>query len=206
MILISNAINLFEKFHSPCFVVQISRKQFMALVTFVNSNQAKMPVIHAHLQPIPTMKPQILHTSVVIPRPVEEVFSFFSKADNLELITPANVHFRIITPLPIIMSEGTLIDYRIKLSGIPFGWKTRISKWDPPFCFIDEQLKGPYALWHHTHEFTDAGNGTTRMSDTVKFISSGWILAPLMHYLFVNRLVKAIFDYRNKKLKELFAT
>lgn len=142
--------------------------------------------------------------TTIINKPVEEVFDFFSKAENLNLITPPELQFTIISPLPIVMQAGTLINYRIKLWSIPFKWKTQISKWQPPFRFIDEQLKGPYVKWHHTHEFKPLDNGTTQMTDTVVFLSPGWIFEPMVHYLFVNKRVKHIFNFRSDKLKEIF--
>ena len=89
------------------------------------------------------MKPHILIRETVLNGSIEEVFDFFSKAENLDKITPPILGFRIITPLPVEMKKGTLIDYKIKLNGIPFNWRTEITKWDPPNCFEDTQLKGP---------------------------------------------------------------
>ncbi|MES2690047.1 MAG: SRPBCC family protein [Bacteroidota bacterium] len=145
-----------------------------------------------------------LKVTTVINKPIEEVFDFFSKAGNLNVITPPGLQFVITSPLPITMEAGCLIDYRIKLFGISFKWKTLISVWQPPFRFVDEQLKGPYVKWHHTHEFRALENETTQMTDTVVFQSPGWILEPLVHYLFVNKRVKQIFSYRGQKLKEIF--
>lgn len=151
------------------------------------------------------MKVHTLRRVTVINRPVTEVFDFFSKAENLELLTPAGLSFRIVSPLPIDMYEGRLIDYRIKVNGIPFKWRTEISKWDPPFCFTDRQLIGPYTKWHHTHYFKDLGTDT-EMTDVVEYLSPGGWLEPLVHKLFVHRKVEHIFDYRERKLKELFAS
>jgi ligand-binding SRPBCC domain-containing protein len=102
------------------------------------------------------------------------------------------------------MKQGALIDYKIKLSGIPFHWKTEISKWEPPFIFVDKQLKGPYKVWIHEHRFEEKDN-KTYMTDTVEFLSPGWILEPLINKFFIEKKVKGIFDYREQKLKELFA-
>ena len=133
------------------------------------------------------------------------MFDFFSKAENLNELTPPDLQFKIVTPLPIKMFAGALIEYKIKLSGIPFGWKTKISVWDPPYQFVDEQLKGPYVRWHHTHTFKDLGDGRTAMVDRVEFLSPGWILEPLINALFVEKRVEEIFKYREQKLAEIFS-
>lgn len=140
--------------------------------------------------------------STVLPLPLEQVFDFFSKAENLQALTPAELDFRILTPLPIAMGQGTLIDYKLKLNGIPFGWRTRIAHWDPPYGFVDEQLKGPYAIWHHTHTFCDEG-GKTRMDDEVLYKLPLWPLGEVA-YPFVKGKVEGIFRYRRKRLKEIF--
>ena len=137
----------------------------------------------------------------MLPLPIEKVFEFFSKAENLQAITPPELHFKIITPLPIVMGQGTLIDYKIKLSGVPFGWRTRITHWDPPYAFADQQLKGPYAIWFHTHTFADEG-GRTRMDDEVLYKLPLWPLGEVA-YPFVKGKVSEIFQYRRKAIKKL---
>ena len=149
------------------------------------------------------MKNKILTYTTTIDRPLAEVFDFFSKAENLETLTPNNLEFKILTPLPISMKKGQHIDYRIKLFGIPFYWKTEITKWNPPQEFADNQLSGPYVIWHHTHTFVEK-DGTTVMTDTIEYKSKGWILAPFLHWLFVDRNVEQIFTYREQRLNELF--
>lgn len=149
------------------------------------------------------MTPHLLETKTLIPRPINEVFDFFSKAENLNLITPPGLEFKILTPLPITLKKGCHIDYRIKLSGIPFSWKTEISAWEPPYRFIDTQLKGPYKIWIHEHRFEEKGNETI-MTDTVKFLSPGWILEPVINKLFVEKRVKEIFRYREERMSILF--
>ncbi len=136
-------------------------------------------------------------------RPIEEVFGFFSDAGNLELITPPELKFRIITPLPIKMGKGTLIDYRISLNGIPFKWKTEITEWVPPYRFVDTQLKGPYRVWIHEHTFTASGNHTI-VRDVVNYLPPGRILEPAITSLFVRRKLERIFDYRQEKIKSIF--
>jgi len=149
------------------------------------------------------MKTKVLETKTTINRPLQEVFNFFSKAENLNELTPPALHFNIITPLPIEMKKGVNIQYRIKLSGIPFYWKTLISEWNPPYKFADEQLNGPYAVWHHEHIFEEK-DGKTIMTDKITYKSKGWVLAPLLHALFVDKRVKEIFTYREKRLHEIF--
>lgn len=136
-------------------------------------------------------------------RPIEEVFEFFSDAANLELITPPELKFRIITPLPVRMDKGTLIDYRISLNGVPFKWKTEITDWEPPFRFVDTQLKGPYRVWIHEHTFTPSGNSTI-VRDVVNYLPPGRVLEPAITSLFIRRKLEHIFDYRQEKIISIF--
>lgn len=136
-------------------------------------------------------------------RPLAEVFDFFSKAENLNEVTPPELSFAITTPLPIAMQVGTFIDYRIKLSGIPFSWRTHIKAWNPPHSFVDEQVKGPYVRWHHTHTF-EQKDGYVLMTDRVEYLSPGWFLEPIVHHLIVKSRVEAIFAYREQVFKRLF--
>jgi ligand-binding SRPBCC domain-containing protein len=137
----------------------------------------------------------------LVPLPVEKVFPFFSEASNLEAITPPELRFRILTPAPVQMREGALIDYQLKLHGVGFRWRTRIAHWDPPHGFVDEQLKGPYAFWHHTHNFYDEG-GKTRMDDEVLYRLPLWPLGEVA-YPWVSRQVERIFAYRRRKIRQL---
>lgn len=141
-----------------------------------------------------------LTTRAWIPRPVDEVFGFFGDAHNLNILTPPFLHFRILTPAPIAMAPGTLIDYHIRLRGVPITWRTRIAAWDPPVTFVDEQLRGPYRLWHHTHTFVEVDGGTM-MEDRVRYRVLG---GALVHRLFVRRDLERIFTYRLDALREVF--
>ena len=143
----------------------------------------------------------VLERSTWIDRPIDEVYRFFADAGNLERITPPELRFRILTPLPIAMKVGALIDYRLALFGVPFGWRTEISCWDPPHRFVDRQLAGPYRQWIHTHLFTAERRGT-RMRDTVEYrlplAFLGLAALPL-----VRRQLDRIFDYREATIQRL---
>jgi ligand-binding SRPBCC domain-containing protein len=143
-----------------------------------------------------------------LPSPPERVFDFFSDARNLEAITPPSLKFHIIADGPIEIRSGTIIDYRLKLSGIPFRWQSVIEEYDPPRRFVDRQVSGPYAYWHHTHSFAPAADErgdvtATEMTDHVRYRMPLGPLGTLLHALFVRRQLQAIFDYRNRKVVEL---
>jgi len=142
-----------------------------------------------------------LQAELRLPRPLGEVFSFFADAHNLQSITPSWLKFEALTPAPIVMWPGTLIDYRITVHGLPIHWRTEIAQWDPPHQFVDVQLRGPYTLWHHTHTFEECEGGT-RCCDRVRYRPRG---GALIHWLFVRRDVERIFQYRQQRLRELIS-
>ncbi len=146
------------------------------------------------------MKEFSLRVEQWLPAPRDEVFPFFSEARNLEILTPPWLKFEVLTPAPIVMRPGALIDYRIKIHGIPIRWRTEITEWDPPHRFVDTQLNGPYTLWHHTHTFAERDGGTL-CSDEVRYRPRG---GALMNWLFVRRDVERIFNYRQERLREIF--
>jgi ligand-binding SRPBCC domain-containing protein len=135
-----------------------------------------------------------------VPRPRPEVFAFFADAGNLEELTPSFLGFQILTPQPVEMRPGALIDYRIRLSGFPMKWRTEISAWEPPHRFVDEQLKGPYRLWIHEHTFEEDGDGTV----VIDFVRYAVPFGTLANRLLVARDVRKIFAYREQRLKEIF--
>lgn len=143
---------------------------------------------------------RVLETRVWLPRPIAEVFAFFAEASNLGAITPPWLGFRILTPTPIRMARGTIIDYRIRLHGVPMRWRTLISLWDPPGCFVDEQIRGPYRLWRHTHTF-EALDGGTLCGDRVEYNAPG---GEPIHRLFVRPRVEQIFAFRRAAIIERF--
>ena len=141
-----------------------------------------------------------LHTSLFLPRPRSEIFAFFADAGNLQHLTPPWLDFQIVTPLPIEMRVGALIEYRLKVHGVPIGWRTGITTWEPPHRFVDTQLKGPYWHWVHTHRFEEVAGGTV-VSDEVDFaVPGGW---PVEKF-FVRRDLTAIFLHRQHATLDAF--
>ena len=138
-----------------------------------------------------------------VPRSRDEVFAFFAEAQNLETLTPAFLNFRILSPLPLEMRSGTLIEYQICLGGLPMRWRTRIETFEAPIRFIDVQLSGPYRSWHHVHEFQDVPGGT-QVNDRVTYTLPFGFLGALAHRLAVRRTLERIFEYRRQRLAEIF--
>jgi ligand-binding SRPBCC domain-containing protein len=145
---------------------------------------------------------QRLQVTMSLDRPRDEVFGFFADAGNLAFLTPPELNFEILTPLPVAMHQGTLISYRLRLFGVPFAWQSLISRWEPPVCFVDEQLQGPYRQWVHTHRFHEVSGGT-EIVDQVEYRLP---LAPLSATLqwLVSRQLKRIFQYRQQQLEKIF--
>ncbi len=149
------------------------------------------------------MKPHVLEYETKLYRPLEEVFEFFSNAENLNLVTPPEVKFAFLTPMPIKMQVGAVIDYRIKLLGIPFYWRTQISSWEPPYRFVDIQAKGPYVFWHHEHTF-EQKNGYVLMTDRIHYLSPGGFLEPLVDKFFVKKQLASVWAFRDKQFIKIF--
>lgn len=146
------------------------------------------------------MKIHTLTAEVWLPRPQEEVFSFFADAVNLETVTPWWLHFKILTPTPVKMGRGTLIDYQLRFYGIPMKWQSEITIWDPPTRFADVQIKGPYRHWKHVHSFASKDGGTL-CRDWVEYAVPG---GALVNWLLVAEEVKKIFRYRQQTLLQIF--
>jgi hypothetical protein len=149
------------------------------------------------------MRIHTLHREQILDGTPDEVFPFFADARNLEALTPPLLRFRVITPAPITMQVGTLIQYRLRLHGVPVGWKTLIQEWSPGVGFVDTQLSGPYRLWHHTHTFEALPGARTRMTDTVRYAIGFGPLGDLAHHALVRRDVEAIFDFRREAIGPL---
>lgn len=146
------------------------------------------------------MKVYELRRAQRLPGSPAEVFPFFADARNLEAITPPLLRFRVLTPEPIEMRVGTHIQYRLRLRGVPVNWHTTIQAWEPPHRFVDVQIRGPYALWHHTHELVDDGEGGTLMHDTVRYALGFGVFGELAHRFLVRRDLEAIFAFREAEL------
>ena len=151
------------------------------------------------------MKTYTLERTQVIERPPSETFAFFSDAFNLERITPSFLGFHILTPPPIHMREGTILEYELSLFGVRFRWKTLIEKWTPELSFVDVQLTGPYSLWRHTHTFEESGRNRTLVRDHVEYRVPLSFLGGIAHALFVKRSLNKIFDYRAAATARLLA-
>ncbi len=143
-----------------------------------------------------------LTAETLVSQPLDEVFTFFSDARNLESITPSWLKFQVLTPEPLEMRQGTLIDYRLKVHGVPLRWQSRIAVWEPPHRFVDEQVRGPYRRWWHEHIF-ESTDGGTRCIDRVDYAVPG---GALVNRLFVRRDLATIFAYRQQCLRDIFAT
>ena len=153
-------------------------------------------------------RPSHLHridSDVRLAAPLEKVFAFFADAANLELLTPAWLHFRILSPLPLPMAVGTRIDYRLRLRGVPIRWQSEITAWEPPCRFVDEQRRGPYRVWIHEHRFAEEHREGCEpvvvASDRVDYAVPGGRLA---NRLLVARDLRRIFAYRGDRLRERF--
>ena len=147
----------------------------------------------------PTMPFQI-HQEQLLSHPIERVFDFFARAENLNLLTPPWVRFSILSPTPVEMAVGAIIEYRIRLRGVPVKWRSEITEWDPPFAFCDEQRRGPYRFWVHRHTFEERPGGTL-VTDHVDY---GVLGGALVNRLFVAGELKKIFGYRRERLAEIF--
>jgi ligand-binding SRPBCC domain-containing protein len=130
--------------------------------------------------------------------PIAAAFAFHGDARNLERITPPWLGFEVTTPGPIEMGVGTLIEYRLRLHRVPVRWRTRIEVWEPPRRFVDVQVKGPYSLWEHTHEFEEDGPGATIIRDRVRYAIPFGPLGKIADRVLVRRDLRRIFDYRRE--------
>lgn len=151
------------------------------------------------------MHVHVLQREQRVPQPLENVFPFFARPENLERITPPMLGMRVLTPSPIEMRVGALIDYAIKMRGLPMRWTTYIRAYDPPHRFVDVQLRGPYSFWHHTHTFREE-NGETVLGDEVRYMLPFGPFGELAHGLLVKRDLDRIFAYRQEVIADEFGS
>lgn len=150
------------------------------------------------------MKMYLLEKIQFVPKPIQEVFEFFNKHENLSKLTPSSLGFQVLTPTPIQMEKGCLIDYTIKLFGMDQRWTTLITAYDAPHQFVDEQLRGPYSFWHHTHRFEQHKEGTN-ITDTVRYALPFGFFGRIAHTLFVRNQLHHIFEYRTEIIAKHFS-
>jgi ligand-binding SRPBCC domain-containing protein len=145
-----------------------------------------------------------LRRELWVPHSLASVFDFFSRAENLERITPPWMRFRIVTPTPIAMKPGATIAYALRVRGIPLRWLTEIERWNPPYEFVDVQAKGPYKVWRHTHRFSEVAGGTL-IEDSIEYALPFGPLGRLVHRLQIARDLSRIFDYRTQRVQTLLS-
>jgi ligand-binding SRPBCC domain-containing protein len=148
------------------------------------------------------MRVRNFESQLWLPQPRSKVFAFFSDAQNLDLITPPWVHFRTIAPSLNEMRAGTIMDHRLRIHGYPLHWRSKITHWDPPARFVDEQISGPYRLWIHEHRFEERDGGTL-VHDHVRYAVPFDFLS---HRFFIRPEIERIFAWREEKLREVFAS
>ncbi len=150
------------------------------------------------------MKLYTLHRRQVVRRPLSEVFPFFAQPENLSLLTPRSLGFQMLTPSPVVMKQGTVIDYTIRVGGIPMRWTTLITEYDPPYRFVDVQIKGPYSYWHHAHTFAETDDGTL-ITDDVRYALPLGVVGRVVHALAVQRRLEHILSHRREIIDRLFS-
>jgi ligand-binding SRPBCC domain-containing protein len=141
-------------------------------------------------------------STVHLHRPLPEIFAFFSEVRNLEVLTPPELQLRVLGPEDVVAGAGAEVDLRMTVHGLPIRWRSRLVRWDPPSGFVDEQVSGPYSIWHHTHSFTDEGD-RVRMDDEVLYRLPLWPLGELAAP-WVSRELDRVFSYRRARILEIF--
>jgi ligand-binding SRPBCC domain-containing protein len=151
------------------------------------------------------MKIHSLSRQQDVAAPLCDVFAFFAKPENLTNITPPSMKFTILTPSPVLMEKGTMIDYMVTVFGIRRHWRSMITDYDPPHTFTDEQITGPYIFWHHSHRFEEIASGT-RIFDDVRYVLPFGVLGRMAHRLLIHKQLDRIFNYRMRIIDELFSS
>jgi ligand-binding SRPBCC domain-containing protein len=144
----------------------------------------------------------VLERSQRVEVPIERAFDFYGDALNLEPMTPPWLHFAVLTPPPIVLAAGALLDYKLRLHGVPIRWQTRIETWERPVRFVDTQVRGPYKCWEHTHLFEEDGDGAVVIRDCVRYEIPLGPLGEIASRLFVRRDLRRIFDFRADAVRQ----
>lgn len=150
------------------------------------------------------MREELVLVTQDLPRPRPEVFAFFADPANLQRLTPPWLHFEVITPKPLPRGEHAIFEYRLRVRGLSIRWRTLIEAYEDGNRFVDRQIAGPYALWHHTHLFEDLPGGGTRITDRVRYRVGWGLLGLLITALWIRKDVERVFAYRKRVLEELF--
>ncbi len=145
-----------------------------------------------------------LHAEMWLPLPTEQVFAFFGNVANLDALTPPSLHFKTLAPDGLVLRAGTVLEHRLRMFGIPIRWQSELTVWNPPHQFVDEQRRGLYKTWKHRHDFL-AHNGGTLICDHIEYRARGWFLEPLVHRWIVAPKLRAVFEHRHKRTRELLA-
>ena len=149
------------------------------------------------------MRIYTLERQQVVPADIKEVFAFFCTPENLGRLTPQWLGFQLLTPLPLSVRRGALIEYALHWLGFPLRWTTLITAFEQPHRFVDEQLRGPYSFWHHTHAFQSVPGGT-EMTDAVRYAMPCGLLGRFTHMLVIKHQLTRIFDYRAAIVDAIF--
>ena len=148
------------------------------------------------------MSEHVLERSQRVEVPIEQAFAVYGDALNLEPMTPPWLHFEVLTPKPITLGAHALLDYKLRLHGVPIHWQTRIEIWEPPLRFVDIQVRGPYTLWEHTHLFEEDAEGRVAIRDRVRYEIPLGPLGEIADRLFVRRDLRRIFDFRAEAVRQ----
>jgi ligand-binding SRPBCC domain-containing protein len=151
------------------------------------------------------MKVYTLRREQLLPRTLDEVFSFFERPENLEAITPPWLHFKMITPTPVHIKQGSIFDYTMRVRGISMHWASLVTEYNPPHSFVDQQIRGPYEYWYNTHRFKETDEGT-HIIEEIRYIMPFGLLGRAVHGLMVAQDLQEIFDYRQMAIEKLFLT
>lgn len=184
-------------------VLVLSSQRVLPKVAEENGFSFRFPMLEGALLDIVKKKETEIECFQWVPKSRNEVFPFFADERNLERITPPWLHFKVSRKTTAALAEGSLIDYRLKVHGVPLKWRSKIIEWKPGESFVDVQVKGPYRLWHHTHEFFPSGKGTL-MRDRIRYQVPRIPLADLFINRFVSKDIERIFSYRRAKIEEIF--